>query len=137
MGDLVTTTPKPILGGTPSAKSSSRMMQDVGTSSWPAMGPRLADRIFLESAAQPRDAVFAADIRCRSAGFKRDPKSNAISFVIHVVAIAGSVAGAEGSHNRHAAAKHDCNAGRLQSSIPPMTLPVAKLAMGGGGGGGA
>jgi TonB family protein len=137
MGELVTTTPELILDGTPSAKTSVRMMQDAGVSAWPSMGLRLADGY---SSSDLAPAQFAARpmFAAGQFEFKGDPKSRAISFGVHAIAItlvlslaikARSVVMMQPTSVTPVDFK-------LSTPPPPLTLQVAK-SMGGGGGGGA
>jgi len=121
MGDLVTTTPKTI----------------IGASTWPQMGSCLSDEIPsskrapLKAASRP---MFAVD----SLSFKRDRTSSAISVAIHVIAVSLLLALALKAHTVVTEQESTIVMPvEFKVSIPPpMTLPVAK-AMGGGGGGGA
>jgi TonB family protein len=136
MGDLATTTPELILGGTPSAKNSSRMMQAAGAAPWSATGSHLPDAPILNQSAQMQEAwqpTFATDLH----GIKRDPTSNAISFAFHVVVITLALMLAAKAHTIVTQQQATIET-PLEFSVttPPITLPVAK-AMGGGGGGGA
>src|ERR1035441_4594418 len=75
MGDLATT-PELILGGTPSAKNSSRMMQAAGATPWSTMGPHSPDVSILNQPAQMQAAwqpTFATDLP----GVKRQPTAHA------------------------------------------------------------
>jgi periplasmic protein TonB len=120
MSDLVTTTPTSILGGSLPDSRGSLIMQDEGTATWPLMDP----------GTRP---MFAAD----SLTFKRDPTSNAISFVIHAIAIALVLTLAVKAHTivtqQQPAILTPLD---VRAPIPPVTLPTPKT-MGGGGGGGA
>jgi TonB family protein len=136
MGDLATTTPELILGGTPSAKNSSRMMQAAGAAPWSAMGSHSPDVSILNQPAQMQadwQPSFATDLH----GVKRDPTSNAISFAFHVVVITLALLLAAKAHTivtqQQATVETPLE---FNVTTPPITLPVAK-AMGGGGGGGA
>jgi TonB family protein len=136
MGDLATTTPELILGGTPSAKNSSRMMQAAGAAPWSAMGSHSPDVSILNHPAQMQtdwQPSFATDLH----GVKRDPTSNAISFAFHVVVITLALLLAAKAHTivtqQQATVETPLE---FNVTTPPITLPVAK-AMGGGGGGGA
>lgn len=136
MGNLVSTTPKSILGGTLSGKSSSRMMQDAGASTWPSMGSHLPDG-YSSNQLAPMEAtsrpIFAVD----SLAFKRDQTSSAISFVIHVVVITLVLSLAVKARTSMMLQPATIvTPVDVRLSIPPLILPVAK-AMGGGGGGGA
>jgi protein TonB len=113
------------------------MMQDAAASTWPSMGPHLADGYSSNRLApleMPSRPIFSVD----PLTFKRDRTSSAISFVIHVVAIALILALALKARTSMV----------LQPTVvvtpmdfkltvpPPITMPVAKV-QGGGGGGGA
>jgi TonB family protein len=135
MGDLATT-PELILGGTPSAKNSSRMMQAVGAVPWSTMESHSPDVSILNQPAQMQAAwqpTFATDLH----GVKRDPTSNAISFVFHVVVITLALLLAAKARTIVTQQPTTIETPlEFNVTIPPITLPVAK-AMGGGGGGGA
>jgi TonB family protein len=136
MGDMATT-PELILGGTPSAKNSSRMMQAAGAASWSTMGPYSPDGSILNQPAQMQAAwqpSFATDLH----GVKRDPASNAISLAFHVVVITLALllaAKARTIVTQQQPATVETPL-EFNATIPPITLPAAR-AMGGGGGGGA
>jgi TonB family protein len=136
MGDLETTTPELILGGTPSAKSSNRMVQDAGASTWSAMGSHSPDGYSPNQPAQTRAVwkpIFATDLNA----IKSDPTSNTISFAIHVVAITLVLLMAVKARTIVMLPPNTIvTPVDFKVPIPPITLPVAR-AMGGGGGGGA
>lgn len=136
MGDLVTTSPEPILGGAPSAISFRHVMQDAGTSKWPSIGSQLPGGRSSNEPAQLAAfsrPIFALDPLV----FKRDPMSNLISFAVHVVVIALVLALALKARNVITQASAvTVTPVDFEVSVPPIVLPVAK-AMGGGGGGGA
>jgi periplasmic protein TonB len=114
---------------------SGRIDQSVCASSRPAMSLRPRDSTYPSIRApyrSPTRPIFTAD----PLAFKRDKKSSAISLFVHVVVVALVLSLALKVHTNIA----------LQPavivtpidfalSIPPMTLPVAKLAGGGGGSG--
>jgi TonB family protein len=137
MGDLVTTTPELILADTPYPRNPVRMMQDAGVATWPSMGSGLAggnsssDVVPTQFAARP---MFAAN----QLEFKGDPRSRAISFAVHAVAIALvlSLAIKARSVVMMQPAIVTPVDFTLSTPPPPVTLQVAK-SMGGGGGGGA
>jgi hypothetical protein len=135
MGDLATT-PELILGGTPSAKDSSRMMQAAGAAPWSTMGSYSTDESILNLPAQMQAAwqpTFATDLH----GTKRDPASNAISFAFHVVVITLALLLAAKARTIITQQPVTIETPlEFNVTIPPITLPAAK-AMGGGGGGGA
>jgi TonB family protein len=136
MGDLVTTTSEPILGGAQSAKRFRRMMQHAGATSLPTSGLQLPDGLSSNEPAPMATVsrpIFAVDPLV----FKRDPTSNVISFAFHVVVIALVLSLALKAHtivtpeNVTIVMPVD-----FKVSTPTIVLPVEK-AMGGGGGGGA
>jgi TonB family protein len=134
MGDLVTTNPNSILGGLGPAKSITKVVQDDSTR--PDLGPRRSSA-YSSSSVEPMEVpwrpIFASD----TLTFKSDPKSNAISFGIHAVAITLLLWLALKAHTIVTTQTTvTVTPVDFQVSIPPVTLPVAK-AMGGGGGGGA
>jgi TonB family protein len=138
MGDLVTTTPKLILGDTPSAKSSSRMTQDAGGApTWPSQGSHLADG-YSSNRLAPMEATWRPIFTTDLLATKRDPTSNAVSFAIHAVVLTLILLLAVKTRTivmlQPAAIVTPVD---FKVSIPPaIVLPVQK-AMGGGGGGGA
>ena len=113
------------------------MMQDAGVATWPSMGSGLAggnsssDVVPTQFAARP---MFAAN----QLEFKGDPRSRAISFAVHAVAIALvlSLAIKARSVVMMQPAIVTPVDFTLSTPPPPVTLQVAK-SMGGGGGGGA
>ena len=132
MGDLGTTTPELILGGTPSVRSS-RMMQGADASTWPSMGSNLPDGHSATKLAPMAAAwrpIFASDVLA----FKRNPTSDAISFGIHAVLITLVLLLAVKAHTIVTQQPTPIvTPVDLEVPIPPIILPVAK-AMGGGGG---
>jgi TonB family protein len=137
MRNLVSTSSNPILGGPVSTNGSSRMMQEANASTWPTRVPNLHDgysSVNLAPLAATSRPIFSVD----PLAFKGDPKSSAISFVIHVTAITLILVLAFKAHSSMT----------LQPTVvvtpldfkltvpPPITMPVAKV-QGGGGGGGA
>lgn len=136
MDNLVTPSSKPISEIASSAKGSGRMMQNEGASTWPSTGPPLAGGYspnYMTPREVARRPIFAVDPLV----FKRDPTSNAISLIIHIVVIALvlSLALRANTTVMHAATTIVTPVD-FRVSIPPIVLPVAKP-MGGGGGGGA
>jgi periplasmic protein TonB len=136
MSDLETTTPEMILGGTPLAKTSNRMMQDAGASARSAMGSHPPDGYSSHQPVQTRETwrpIFATDLNA----IKNDSSSNAISFAIHVVAITLVLLLALKARTI-VMLKPSTIVTPVDFTvpIPPITLPVAR-AIGGGGGGGA
>ena len=136
MGDLITTVPELILGGTPSSRSSGRTMQDAGASTWPSMGSHQPEeyssnkRAPMGGTSRP---MFAAD----SLVFKRDPTSSAISFVVHAVAITLVLTLALKARTSFTPQPTTIvTQVDFKLTAPPVILPVPKP-MGGGGGGGA
>jgi protein TonB len=135
MGDLVTSTPKPILGIPLSRKSSSGAMRDDGSSTRPFIEsyqdvrPPLNKLASKYAASRP---IFAVD----PLAFKRDKTSSAISFVIHTIVIA-LVLSLTLKARTFVTARPVVNVMPVDFKLsnPPMILPVAKLAGGGGGGG--
>jgi protein TonB len=136
MGDLVTTSPEPILGGAQSAISFRHITQDAGTSTWPSFGSQLPGGPSSNEPAQM--AAFARPIFALDPlAFKRDSMSNVISFAVHVVVIALVLMLALKAHTVITQGPAIIVTPMdFKISIPPIVLPVAK-AMGGGGGGGA
>ena len=111
------------------------MAQCVCASSRPATSLRPRDRNYssirgpYQSTSRP---IFTAD----PLAFKRDKKSSAISLVVHVVIIAMVLSLALKAHTITALQPATTvTPVDFTLSIPPMTLPVARLAGGGGGGG--
>ena len=134
MSDLVGTTPESLLGGAQPRKNSSEMMLDA--SPWPTGGPRLPDT-YLSTGAERMQGTVRPIFAIDPFSFKRDPKSNAISFGIHAVAITLILFVAVKAHTiTPMQPTMIVTPVDFHVSIPPITLPVAK-AMGGGGGGGA
>jgi len=136
MGDLATTTPEPILVGAQSTKRSRHMMQDAGANPWPSIGSQLPDGHSSNDAA-PAAAVSRPIFALDPLVFKRDPASNVISFIFHVVVIALVLSLALKARTivtRETATI--VTPVDFRVSIPKIVLPVPK-AMGGGGGGGA
>lgn len=135
MGDLVTSTPKPILGIPLSRKSSSGAMRDGGSSAWPPIesyqdGRHPSNKVALKyGVSRP---IFAVD----PLAFKRDKTSSAISFVIHTIVIA-LVLSLTLKARTFVTARPVVNVMPVDFKLsnPPMILPVSKLAGGGGGGG--
>jgi len=135
MSNSIFTTSALISKGARSSTDSGRIAQSVCASSRPAMSLRPQDRTYplirapYKATSRP---IFTAD----PLASKRDKKSSAISLVVHLVIVALVLSLALKVHTNIA----------LQPavivtpldftlSIPPMTLPVARLAGGGGGGG--
>jgi protein TonB len=111
------------------------MAQSVCASSRPATSLRPRDgyyssiRVPYQSTSRP---IFTAD----PLAFKRDKKSSAISLVVHVVIIALVLSLALKAHTIVALQPATIvTPVDFKLSIPPMTMPVARLAGGGGGGG--
>jgi len=114
------------------------MMQDGGVSAWPSMGTGLADEYSSDDLAPMRfstQLMFATG----QLDFKGDPKSRAISFAVHAVAITLVLTLALKARTiameQPAAIVMPVDF-QLTTPPPPVTLLVAK-SMGGGGGGGA
>ena len=112
------------------------MAQDAGTSAWPPPvsrppGASAPNKLAQNSAASR--PIFAVDPLV----FKRDKTSSAISFVIHTVVIA-LVLSLTLKARTFVALNPTTNVTPVdfKAYIPPITLPVAKLAGGGGGYGG-
>lgn len=111
------------------------MAQDAGTSAWPPpesrpLGGNAPNKLAPNHAASR--PIFAIDPLV----FKRDKTSSAISFVIHTVVIA-LVLSLTLKARTFVALNPTTNVTSVdfKAYIPPITLPVAKLAGGGGGGG--
>ena len=111
------------------------MMQDADASTWSSMESRLPGG-YSTRKLDPREAtsrpIFAVDPLV----FKRDKTSSAISFVLHTIVIA-LVLSLTLKARTFVTLQPTTNITPVdfKLSIPPMTLPVAKLAGGGGGGG--
>jgi periplasmic protein TonB len=135
MNNLVTSR-NSITGGTLAPTVSRRMMQDAGASTWPSMGGHLPP---IDTSDQrgpinsPTRPIFTVD----PLAVKGDKTSNAISFVIHVVAI--TLVMALAMKVRTNMVLQPTNVTHVDFTLtapPPITMPVAKV-QGGGGGGGA
>jgi len=112
-------------------------MQEASASTWPTRGPSLHagySPVSLSPLATTSRPILSAD----PLAFQGDPKSSAISFVIHLTAITLILALAFEAHSTIATqpilvlTPVDFKL----TAPPPITMPVAK-AQGGGGGGGA
>jgi len=135
MGDLVTTNPELILGGTPPVKSS-RMMQNTVAQTWPQGGSRLPHGYSSNNLA-PARAISRPIFTVDPLAFKRDRTSSAISFVVHAVAITLVLTLALKVHTVVTPERTMIVMPvDFKLTPPPLTLPVAKV-QGGGGGGGA
>jgi periplasmic protein TonB len=133
MGNLVTTTPKPMLGGMLSAKGSGRMMQDAGASTWPSMSLNKSDS-YTANKLEPLEVASRPMFSTDALEFKRDPTSQAISFVVHVVAITLLLALALKVRTSIAVEPAVTVVPMdFKLTVPPMTMPVAKAPGGGGG----
>jgi len=116
-------------------KGSIRMMQDAGASTWPPMGAHIpggyssTQRVPMKSASRP---IFTVD----PLAVKGDKTSSAISFVLHVVAITLILLLAMNVRT-NVTLQPTARVTPLdfKLTVPPMTLPVAKVEGGGGGGG--
>jgi periplasmic protein TonB len=135
MSDLVITTPKPILGDTITAGTSSQIMPGACAPFQAAMDPHSPDdgySIVHEPMRPNARPIFTAD----PLAFKRDRKSSTISLVIHIVVIFVILSLA--LKTRIVVALQPTATVTpldFKLSVPAMILPVAKA--GGGGGGGA
>ena len=135
MDNSISKTSDPISGSPRSSRDTNRMVQTVCASSRPAPSLQLPDRhnAPIRAPYQSRSRpIFTAD----PLAFKRDKTSSAISLVVHVVIVALVLSLALKAHTiialQPAAIVTPVD---FKLSIPPMTLPVARLAGGGGGGG--
>src|SRR5664280_1029959 len=86
MGDLVSTTPKPISRDGPSGENSKRILQEAVASTWPSMVSKSPDT-FPSETLPPLELDSRPMFAFESMVFKRDQSSNAISFAIHAVII--------------------------------------------------
>jgi periplasmic protein TonB len=132
--DNLVSTPTSILGSTPSAGGSSRMMQDATASVWPSMSSTRSDSYSSSKLPSSQEAAgvpaFATDLFA----YKRDQTSNAISFVVHVVAITLLLTLALKVRNS-VILEPTTNVTPMDFKItapPPITMPVAKVEGGGG-----
>jgi periplasmic protein TonB len=132
MGNLVNTTSEPMLGGMLASTSSSRMMQDANAATWPSMSSNRSDSYSsnkLEPLDRPSRPIFSAD----PLAFKRDPTSNAISFVIHVVAITLILMLALKARTSIELERTTIvTPVEFKLTVPPMIMPVAKASIAGG-----
>ena len=132
MGNLVTTTPKPMLSDILSSKGSGRMMQDATVTTWASMSSNRSENYSSnkqEPAAPVSVPMFATDLL----EFKRDQTSNAVSLVIHVVAIALLLMLALKVHNSVVLEEPPIiTQVDFKLTVPPVTMPVAKVEGGGG-----
>jgi protein TonB len=136
MGNLISTTPQPIMGGRASAKSSSRLMQEASDFTWPTAVFSPAERNISNPIA-PVDRTVQSMFSTDLSVCKRDRGSSAISFVIHVIAIAAilwlTLRVRTGDLQEPATVVTHVN---FELTMPPpVTMPVAKVEGGGGGGG--
>jgi hypothetical protein len=133
MGNLVTTTSKPMLSDMLSPNGSGRLMQDATVNSWASMSSNRSD-IYSSNKQAPVAPVsvpmFATDLL----EFKRDQTSNAVSFVIHVVAITLLLTIALKVHNSVVLEEPPIvTPVDFKLTVPPpITMPVAKVEGGGG-----
>lgn len=135
MNNLITTKSEPTRDGILSFSGPGRMMENAAASTWPSMGGRIPVGLTQnpsESMAPISRPIFALD----PLAVKRDKTSGAISFVVHVVGITLVLALALKVHSS-VAIEQPMIATHMdfKLTVPPMTLPVAKVAGGGGGGG--
>ena len=112
-------------------------MQDASASTWPSRAPNLHDT-YSSKRLEPMEAakerpIFTVD----PLNFKGDRKSSAVSFVIHVAAITLILSVAlKVRSNVVLQPATVVTPMDFKLTVPPMTMPVAKV-QGGGGGGGA
>jgi TonB family protein len=136
MGNLLSTNPNPITGGTLSGPGSSRMMHEASASTWPTRAPHLTDSYSsrqLAPAGVTERPIFTVD----PLSFKGDKTSSAVSAVIHVAAIALLLTLAFKAHTE-LMEQPKVVVTPMDFTItapPPIAMPVAKAAGGGGGGG--
>jgi TonB family protein len=135
MDNMATSTPNSMAGGMLTPKGSSRMMQDAGASTWPPMGTQIPagyspnQRVPMRPVSRP---IFTVD----PLAVKGDKTSSAISFVLHVVAITLILFLAMNVRtNVTLQPTTRVTPLNFKLTVPPMTLPVAKVEGGGGGGG--
>lgn len=113
------------------------MMQDASASTWPSRAPNLRDS-YSSKRLEPMEAamdrpIFTVD----PLNFKSDRKSSAVSFVIHITAITLILTAAFKVHSTIVLQPVTVVTPMdFKLTVPPMTMPVAKV-QGGGGGGGA
>jgi periplasmic protein TonB len=116
-----------------SPAGSSRMMQDAAVTSWASMSSNRSD-IYSSNKQAPLAPVsvpmFATDL----GAVKRDQTSNAVSFVIHVVAIILLVTLVMKVHNSVVLEEPPIvtHVDFHLTDPPPVTMPVAKVEGGGG-----
>ena len=136
MNNVVTTGAQSITGGTLTSRGSSLMMQDAVVSTWPHLGSH-ASGGYTSNQQEPLMHVSRPIFTVDPLAVKRDKTSSAISFAIHVVAItlilslAMTVRTSLTIQPITVVTPMD-----FKLTVPPMTMPVAKV-QGGGGGGGA
>jgi TonB family protein len=135
MNNFVTTGAKPITGGTLTPRTSGRMMQDAGVSTWPPMGAHTPAGYTSSKQAPMMPAsrpIFTVD----PLAVQRDRTSSAISFAVHVVAITLVLSLAIKARTSLTPQPTVVTPVDFKLTDPVLTVPVAKV-QGGGGGGGA
>ena len=132
---MATSTPNSMAGGMLTPKVSSRMMQDAGASTWPPMGTQIPagyspnQRVPVRPVSRP---IFTVD----PLAVRGDKTSSAISFVLHVVGITLILLLAMNVRTNVTLQPTTLVPPlHFRLTVPPMTLPVAKVEGGGGGGG--
>jgi TonB family protein len=113
------------------------MMQDANASTWPSRAPNLHDT-YTSKRLEPMEAISERPIfTVDPLNFKGDRKSSAVSFVIHVTALTLILTAAFKVHSTMVLQPETVVTPMdFKLTVPPMTMPVAKV-QGGGGGGGA